>query len=190
MSEPPQGQPYGQDPPGSGEPGQGQPYGQGPPVAGPPPAQPYGAGAPSYGQGQPPYGQGQPPYGPPPGYGQPPYGYGPPGAPTRMTPGEERGWAVGAHLSAIVAQFLGPLLVFLIQGPKSPFVREHAAEALNFNLSVTIYFVVAIVLAVVLIGFLLLPAVLVMWFVCTIIATVKAGNGEGYRYPLTIRFVK
>jgi uncharacterized protein len=46
------------------------------------------------------------------------------------------------------------------------------------------------VLMLVLVGFLTMLAVMVLWFVCTIIATVKAGNGEGYRYPLTIRFVK
>jgi uncharacterized protein len=107
-----------------------------------------------------------------------------------MTLGEEKGWALGAHLSALVAQFIGPLLIFLIQGPKSPFVRAHAAEALNFNLTVTIYFVASLVLMLVLVGFVTMLAAMVLWFVCTIIATVKAGNGEGYRYPLTIRFVK
>ena len=40
-----------------------------------------------------------------------------------------------------------------------------------------------------LVGVLLLPAVLVTWFVLTIVGTVKASSGEYYRYPLTIRFL-
>lgn len=152
-----------------------------PPAAGgaPPPGAPYGA-PPPYGYPPPP---GAPPY-PPAGQ---PYGSGQ--VPSRMGPNEERNWALGAHLSTIVIQFLGPLLVMLIQGPKSQFVRAHAVEALNFNISVTIYFVVSFVLTFVLVGLILMPAVLITWFVCTIIATVKASKGEYYRYPLTIRLV-
>jgi uncharacterized Tic20 family protein len=52
-------------------------------------------------------------------------------------------------------------------------------------------------LCFVLIGFLLLPILLVAggigWIVMvvlTIIASVKASNGQLYRYPLTIRFLK
>jgi uncharacterized Tic20 family protein len=144
----------------------------GPPSSGPPPTGPYGGVPPPPG-----------PYGPPPGA---PYGYAPG---SQLSPNDERNWAIAAHLSTIVIQFLGPLLVMLIQGPKSPFVRAHAVEALNFNISVTIYFVVSFILVFAIVGLLLMPAVLITWLVCTIIATVKASKGEFYRYPLTIRLV-
>ncbi len=161
-------------------------------------AQPYGAPPPPYGAPPPPYGQ---PYGaPPPGYppppGQQPHPYPPGGYPygqnpaaPRMSPSEERNWALAAHLSTIVIQFLGPLLVMLIQGPKSPFVRAHAVEALNFNISVTIYFVVSLVAMLMLVGLIMLPIVLIGWFVCTILATIAASKGQSYRYPFTIRLV-
>ena len=171
--------PPGDRPPGD-QPTGDQPTGEQPP--GPPP---YG-GPP---QGQPAYG------GPPPG--QPAYGGPPrPGAPAPLAPDQERTWGLVAHLSAFAGSlvggltFLGPLIVMLTMGERSPFVRRHAVEALNFNLSVLIYALVSLLTLLVLIGFVLLPLVVVAWAVLTIVAAVKANQGEEYRYPFTIRFVK
>ena len=141
-----------------------------------------------------------PPYGGPPSYGgPPPYAPGP-----GMGPGDERTWAGAAHWSALVAAFvalafLGPLVVLIAKGNESAWVRRNAVESLNFQLSVLIYgFVggmVAVVVAIVTLGIgllLVIPLALAFagfWLVMTIIAAVKAGNGEDYRYPLTIRMV-
>jgi uncharacterized Tic20 family protein len=126
---------------------------------------------------------------------QPPYGGPPPprNAP-RLPPDQERTWASAAHWSAIVAAFvalafLGPLIVMLVKGNESVWVRRHAVESLNFQLSILIYGIVSAVLVLVLIGFLLLIAVGLLWLICTIMAAVKANNGEDFRYPLTIRMV-
>lgn len=105
-----------------------------------------------------------------------------------------RNWALGAHLSALIGAwvalaFVGPLVVWLVKRDEHPFIAMHAREALNFNLSVLLYGVVAGILSVLLIGIPILIALVIAWFVLIIVATVKASNGEGYRYPLTIRFV-
>ena len=113
-----------------------------------------------------------------------------------------RQWAMWAHLSALAGlvigfNFVGPLIIYLIKKDEGdPFVRDQAAEALNFNLSFFIYLavgsIVTFVLILVLIGLLLLPllaAMIVAWVVFVIIGAVRANNGELYRYPLTIRFV-
>lgn len=105
-----------------------------------------------------------------------------------------RNWALGAHLSAFLGAwlalaFLGPLVVWLVKRDEHPFIAMHAKEALNFNISVLIYAFVGFVLSFVLIGIPLLIVVGISWFVLTIVAAVKASNGESYRYPLTIRFV-
>jgi len=60
---------------------------------------------------------------------------------------------------------------------------------LNFNISFFLYGLVAAISIIVLVGIVALPAVLVTWFVLVIVASVKAANGENYRYPLTIEFV-
>ncbi|MBA2324864.1 MAG: DUF4870 domain-containing protein [Pseudonocardiales bacterium] len=101
---------------------------------------------------------------------------------------------MAAHLSALIGMiiglsFVGPLVVMLVQGPKSPYVWANAVEALNFNLSILIYGIVSSVLIVLLIGIPMLFAVGIAWLVFTIIAGVKTSNGEPYRYPLTIRLV-
>ena len=161
-SEPPEGESPGEQPPS--QPDQGQPsYGQ------PPEAQP------AYGQ--------QP-------YAQQPY----PPAPGGLTP-DERTWGGAAHWGALVAglfgglAFLGPLIVLLVKGNDSPWVRRQSVESLNFQISILIYAIVSAILIVLLVGLVLLPAVGIFWLVFTIIGSVKASNGEDYRYPLTIRMV-
>lgn len=137
--------------------------------------------------------------------GRPPVGLG------AQAPSESRAWAVGAHLSAMgigllsaaMLGFLGPLVVWLIRKDEDPFVEHHAKEALNFHLTVLLVLVASVVLAIpaVIVGVLTLGLGLVLlglaglvavilWFVLPIVAAVKASSSEGYRYPLTIRFVR
>lgn len=111
-----------------------------------------------------------------------------------MTPQSERNWAIAAHLTSFVAAyvalgFLGPLVVLLVQGDKSPYVRAHAVEALNFNLTWLIYIVVSGILVLVLVGVALLAVLGVAYAVLVILAAVAAADGRTYRYPLTIRFI-
>jgi uncharacterized protein len=128
---------------------------------------------------------GGPPGGPPPG--------GPPGQPP-LSADQERLWAMLAHLLSFVAAYLflgfvAPLVVLLVFGPRSAYVRAHAVESLNFNLTWLLYGIVAVILALLLIGILILIALGIAYVVLVIIASVRANNGELYRYPLTIRFV-
>ncbi|MFZ0161565.1 MAG: DUF4870 domain-containing protein [Kineosporiaceae bacterium] len=107
----------------------------------------------------------------------------------------ERNWAVGAHLSGFIAAwlalgFLGPLTVLLVAGNSSAYVRRHAIEAVNFNLSVLIYAAVSTALLFVLVGFLLLPLVGLLYAVASVLGAVAASRGAEFRYPLSIRFLK
>ncbi|KWX00526.1 hypothetical protein TH66_14280 [Carbonactinospora thermoautotrophica] len=97
-----------------------------------------------------------------------------------------------AHLSPFVTSviglgFLGPLLILLFQGEKSPYVRYHAVEALNFQIAILIQ---ALVMAITCIGLILLLPAVIFWLVVMIIAAVRANQGEWYRYPLIWRWVK
>jgi uncharacterized Tic20 family protein len=130
-----------------------------------------------------------PPSQPPP----PPPGGGPVGPP--LPPDQERLWAMLSHLLSFVAAYLflgfvAPLIVLLVFGPRSAFVRAHAVESLNFNLTWLLYGIIAVILAFVLIGFLILAILGVAYVVLVIIASVQANNGQMYRYPATIRFVR
>lgn len=124
----------------------------------------------------------------------------PPDAPVLAVTENARNWGMIAHLSALVAagigglSFLGPLVVWLIKRDEDRFVAHHSVEALNFNLSITLYVALSFVLALTIIGLVVaIPVVVVsfvLWFVASIVAAVKAQRGEAYRYPLTIRLVK
>ena len=145
-----------------------------------PTQQPPGQPAPGQPPAPNPYGQ-QPPYAPQPGSGA-------------LTP-DERTWGGAAHWGALIAAlvgglaFLGPLLVLLIKGNDSQWIRRQSVESLNFQISILIYAIVSAVLIIVLVGLILLPIVGIFWLVFTIIGSVKASSGEDYRYPLTIRMV-
>lgn len=119
----------------------------------------------------------------------------PPMEPAGPVPAESRNWAMAAHLSAFVVflglplPFIGPLVVWLLRRDSDPYAANHAREALNFNITATLAFLVAAASMFVIVGFLLLPAVGIAWFVLVIIGGVKAANGELYQYPLTLRFI-
>lgn len=88
-----------------------------------------------------------------------------------------------------VGNILGPLILWLVKRAESPLLDRTGKEVLNFQISFTIYGVIAGFLCFVLIGLLLLPALFILWIVFMIIAAVKTSNGEEYRYPLTIRML-
>jgi uncharacterized protein len=119
----------------------------------------------------------------------------PPPGQRPLPPDQERLWAMLAHLLSFVAAYLflgfvAPLIVMLVFGPRSAYVRAHAVESLNFNLSWLLYAIVAVVLIVIGIGILILIALGIAYLVLIVIASIRANNGEFFRYPLTIRFVR
>ena len=109
-----------------------------------------------------------------------------------------------------VAGVVGAGAVYLAKRDESDFVAGHAREAINFNLSMFIYAIAATVIAIALVGvtvltlglglILTLPAGIALaiagaaigiaWLACSVIATVKAWNGEHYRYPFSLRLIR
>jgi len=109
---------------------------------------------------------------------------------------DERTWGMLAHLSALVGYLIipfgnivAPLIIWLIKKDESQFIADQAKESLNFQISLMIYAVVAGVLVLVIIGIFLLIALYIVGIVLTLVGTVKANNGEMYRYPFTIRLI-
>ncbi|MBT8144262.1 MAG: DUF4870 domain-containing protein [Gammaproteobacteria bacterium] len=109
---------------------------------------------------------------------------------------DERTWGMLCHLSVLTGLFTGgfgsiiaPLVIWLIKKEEMPFVDDQGKEALNFQITMMIACFVSALLMIVLIGFLLLPLVLIFDLVMVIIASIKANDGERYRYPLTLRLL-
>ncbi len=103
----------------------------------------------------------------------------------------EKALMILCHLSTFLgAAFLLPFIVWLVKRKDPDMVAAHAAEALNFHLSLLIYALCLIPLCWVLIGIPLLIAMGLASVVLAIIAALRASDGMLYRYPLTIRMVK
>jgi len=122
-----------------------------------------------------------------------------------------------SYLAVPFGSVLGPLITWLIWRKQSTFSDAHGKEALNFNLSILLYQILAVIIGL----FLFLTPVLTslanendnlsyiifsipgLWIfisgfgllqlfriIAIIVAAVKASNGEYFTYPLSIRFIK
>ena len=127
-----------------------------------------------------------------------------PGDVQQEEPSEElskdvRMWAMFCHLAGlagfvipvIISGIIAPLIIWQIKKDDHAFVDENGKEAVNFQISIGIYALVsALLIPVFCIGAFLLMAVGIFNLVFLLIAAIKANNGEHYRYPLCIRFIK
>jgi uncharacterized Tic20 family protein len=112
---------------------------------------------------------------------------------------DARMWAMFCHLAGVggllpivpvLGSLIAPLIIWQIKKDDFKFVDEHGKEAVNFQISILIYALVAGLLCFVCAGFVLLPAVYILDVVLLVIAAIKANDGQHYRYPLTIRLIK
>jgi uncharacterized protein len=139
------------------------------------------------------------------GGGQPgsaiPPAAGPAGPLGQETNKDARMWAMFCHLAGLcfllpivpgVGAVIGPLIVWVLRKEQSPFVDEQGKEAVNFQITMFIYGIVAAILLLACIGIVLLPAVAIADIVLAIVGGVRANDGYHYRYPkpFIIRFIK
>lgn len=112
-----------------------------------------------------------------------------------MTP-QATTWAMVCHLSGFagfifpLANILAPLLIWGLKRQEFPYVDEQGKEAINFQISITIYYLIASLLILVIIGLFLLPLLAAFQIIAMIIASIEAAHGKHFHYPLTIRFLR
>jgi uncharacterized protein len=116
----------------------------------------------------------------------------PPPPPSGSAPQEDRTIALLTHLSGIVASFIVPLIIWLINkdNPQKSWLTDQSKEALNFQITLIIVYIIGIILTIILIGALINLLAWVACIVFCIIAGVAANKGENYRYPFAIRLIK
>jgi hypothetical protein len=111
---------------------------------------------------------------------------------------QARGWAMVCHLSGFAkytaipfANIIAPLVLWQLKKDAHPLIDDQGKEALNFQISMTLYVIVGVALIFCLfIGIPVLAALAVVDVVLMVVAGLKANAGEFYRYPLTIRLIK
>jgi uncharacterized protein len=135
--------------------------------------------------------------------GSGPGGSGPGKGPaTATSPKDVNTWSVLDHLSVflnLLTGFLGPvgaLVIWLMYKDRSPRVSFHALQSLWYQVAwmviLTVGWVVAGLLTVVLIGFLLFPVMILLTvvpFVHMGYAAYKVSQGVDYRYPFVADMV-
>jgi uncharacterized Tic20 family protein len=128
--------------------------------------------------------------------------FSPPPSPGGEVSAEQRQMALFSHLSSLsgliipLGNILGPLILWLVKKDTMPFVEDQAKEALNFNITLGIIGIVLTIITVVTFGIgavLTVPLGILLgiaWLVLTIMAGLKANEGQYYRYPFALRLVK
>jgi uncharacterized Tic20 family protein len=85
---------------------------------------------------------------------------------------------------------VAPLIIFMIYKDRSQMISDHSKEALNFQITIAIGYVVAMITLFIGIGVIIYLAVGALSIVFGIIAAIAANKRQAYRYPISIRFVK
>lgn len=122
---------------------------------------------------------------PPPPPPQQPYG----GGAQQLSPADEKLWATLIQIGGILFNWIPALIGYLVLKDRGPFVRAHSATALNFQITIFIAYVIGGILSIVVVGIFIILAAWVLNIVFSIIAAVKANQGEFYTYPIAIKFV-
>lgn len=109
---------------------------------------------------------------------------------------DERMWGMLCHLSALAGfvipfgNLIGPLIVYSMKKDEYAFVADQGKESLNFQISVLVYLVISGIAVLFVIGIFFLMVIGLFTLILTVVASVRANDGEFYRYPLCIRFIK
>ena len=112
-----------------------------------------------------------------------------PAAASPLTPAEDKQWASFAHLGGIIG-FLPALIIWLVFKDRGAFTNTESKEALNFQITVLMGYVVSGILTFLFIGVLLWAAVGVVSIIFSILGFMKAKDGTAYRYPFALRLIK
>lgn len=138
---------------------------------------------------------------------QPAAGQAYPGQPTAysqpvLDPAQQRQWGMFAHLIGLAAMifsagllgFVGSLVVYLLYRERGDFVRRHAANSVNVQITMGIASLVGIILCLTIVGLIVgIPLLIAAWIwalIVHIVGAMKANNGERYDPPLAYAFVK
>ena len=103
---------------------------------------------------------------------------------------DDKNMATIAHVLGIFTSFLGPLIIWLVKKDQSPFVDDQGKEALNFQLTLLIGYLVAAITTVICIGPFIAMGLSIVAIIFGIMGAVASNKGEAYRYPVNIRFIK
>lgn len=105
-------------------------------------------------------------------------------------------WGMILHLSQLtnfllpVAGIIIPIVIWQIKKADLPELDVHGKIVANWLISSLIYGVCCVLLVFVFVGIILLLVLALLGILFPIIGGIKASNGEVWKYPLSIEFIK
>jgi uncharacterized Tic20 family protein len=109
---------------------------------------------------------------------------------TAVTSNDLQTLVVLVHLSGLVGSFLVPLLVYLSRPVRDDVLALAAKEALNFQITLALAWLLTFATVLVLVGLLFMPLLVVVSIGMPIWAAVLSARGETVRYPLILRLIR
>ncbi|MEX2479735.1 MAG: DUF4870 domain-containing protein [Gammaproteobacteria bacterium] len=104
--------------------------------------------------------------------------------------------AMFGHLAGLLgfvipfASVLAPLVLWLLNRSRHPYIDEQGREAINFQLTILVYLLLAFALVLALVGLVLIPLIVLFQLIMVLVAAVRVNDGEAWRYPVTLRFLR
>ena len=108
---------------------------------------------------------------------------------------KERQWSLICHLSGLsgyvipFGNIIAPMVIRSLKRGQYPMVERHAKEVINFQITFTIWIVIAALFVYFNIGIWFLVILIAVHISLMIYAAIKAEDGIYFRYPLTVRFL-
>lgn len=115
----------------------------------------------------------------------------PPEPPVGVRSTDDKNLAMLTHLSGVILSIVVPLIVWLMNKdrPEKAYLVSEAKEALNFQITVLIGYIICWILTIIIIGAFLTWLLWIANLVFCIIAAVKVSSEGTYRYPFALRLV-
>lgn len=107
--------------------------------------------------------------------------------PSYTPDGDERTIAILVHVLSIFFWIIPGLVIYLIKKDESTFITDHAREALNFQITLSLLYVVLVISVI---GWIFLWVPWLIQLVCCIVGAIRASDLKLYRYPMNLRIVK
>lgn len=104
----------------------------------------------------------------------------------------EKNLRILGYALALFTNIVGVILFYVIVNSEkySEDLKLESKQLLNNYVSFIIYYIIAGILCIVLIGVLILPILAILQVVFMIIGLIKSVNNEAFKIPMTIEIVK
>jgi uncharacterized protein len=102
---------------------------------------------------------------------------------------DDKNIATITHLGGTVFSFVPALIIWILKKDDSTFIADQSREALNFQITMVLAYMLAGLLSWILIGLIFFPIIWVLNIVFCIIAAISTSKGDTYRYPFALRLI-